>query len=374
CTSPALDAVRAAPRALLEDLDFVYRRLLFEMAPVDGQVECAFAALDALEQPRKAHLAEPLVVPVGFSVGREMHEAGQMAVLALERGKKRCAVAQRAPERDRMCERAVVEEHRDLAAGAEADEIRHARVDGLVAVEHGPVLASDAPDAARLARRQDREAHAFVGELLEGRRIGGALRQPQAFAAPPEAKLEIAQSPDDLGAAVAGARERQDRMRVALRDRRAVTGKTTNGIAIAGHERFVDVALLARKIREKRRAEIEAHVRVVHELALAEVALGVRQQARCAVRAIALFGDALVPVVRRRGTGLRFDAAGPRIFARRLVEVAVDAERRLSHHGSSQRSHTPARGGSTRSIEHGLPCIGASSVATAPRLPQPVPP
>src|SRR5436190_93219 len=52
---------------------------------------------------------------------------------------------------------------------------------------------------------------------------------------------------------------------------------------------------------------------------------------RPSVGAVALGGDALVPVVERRGGGFGGDLLRPRVLPRRLVEVPVDDEPNVSH-------------------------------------------
>ena len=75
---------------------------------------------------------------------------------------------------------------------------------------------------------------------------------------------------------------------------------------------------------EQRGAEVEAHARVVvHDADDLVLLVG---DARGAVGGVALGGDALVPVVIGRGGVLDLDGLEPGVLARRLVEVAVDAD------------------------------------------------
>ena len=108
-------------------------------------------------------------------------------------------------------------------------------------------------------------------------------------------------------------------MRVALRDGGAVSGEAPARVTVRGDERCVHVALLARKVAEQGRTEIEAHVRVVRQLATAQSARVVRKKARLGVGPVTIPGDALVPVVGRRGAGMGLDTARPRVLARGLV-------------------------------------------------------
>ena len=53
------------------------------------------------------------------------------------------------------------------------------------------------------------------------------------------------------------------------------------------------------------------------------------------VRAVALRGDALVPVVVRVRRVLRLHRLQPRVLARRLIEMAVDADEADAHRGEN---------------------------------------
>ena len=76
---------------------------------------------------------------------------------------------------------------------------------------------------------------------------------------------------------------------------------------------------------EERRPEVEARPLVgVDEVAQAPVRI---QDAGRRVGGVALGGDARVPVPGRSGGHLGLDHAEPRMLARRLVEMAVQAER-----------------------------------------------
>ena len=75
---------------------------------------------------------------------------------------------------------------------------------------------------------------------------------------------------------------------------------------------------------EQRGAEVEAHAGVVVDDA-DDLVLEVGD-AGGAVGGVALGGDAVVPVVIGRGGVLDLDGLEPGVFARRLVEVAVDAD------------------------------------------------
>ena len=81
---------------------------------------------------------------------------------------------------------------------------------------------------------------------------------------------------------------------------------------------------------EERRPEVKAHPGVV--VAQARDLVIAVQQSCPAVGRVAFARDALIPIVERRRRILDLDGLQPRVFARRLIEMAVDADvSRLAH-------------------------------------------
>jgi len=76
--------------------------------------------------------------------------------------------------------------------------------------------------------------------------------------------------------------------------------------------------------RQKGRPEVETHPRVIVQQ-IDDLALAVHE-AGTAVWSVTLSADALSPVVEWSCRVLNFDRLQPRIFARRLVKVSVDAQ------------------------------------------------
>src|SRR5688572_13145095 len=80
---------------------------------------------------------------------------------------------------------------------------------------------------------------------------------------------------------------------------------------------------------QQRRAEIKADMlKIVDNVG---DALGGIQHARECIRGVTFVIDAVIPVVKRRGTILPFDGFGPRIFTRWLVEMSMYCQVTLRH-------------------------------------------
>jgi hypothetical protein len=89
-------------------------------------------------------------------------------------------------------------------------------------------------------------------------------------------------------------------------------------------EALVDVGVVGAQPRQERGPDVEGHVLEHVDAPALHFDLG--------DRAVALVGDALVPVVERRGRGLLGHLARPGVLPGRLVEVPVDDERdRIAH-------------------------------------------
>src|SRR5262249_9171535 len=129
--------------------------------------------------------------------------------------------------------------------------------------------------------------------------------------------------PENLRALVAGTRERQDGVVVGLGDGIAMAAVATLAFTIAVEDALVGVGCAVFHPREQGGAKVEADAGVIVD-DLANVPVGI-ENARGAVRQVALSGNALVPVVIGGGGVLRLNCFQPGIFARRLVKMTMNA-------------------------------------------------
>ena len=163
-----------------------------------------------------------------------------------------------------------------------------------------------------LAGGEDREADALLGEHAQHEVVHGRLREPHALGAAAEAVGEVEDPPSHVRADVALVAEREDGVAVGLGDGAA-------GHAVGIDDAAVHVGVVRLEPRQKRGADVERQLLEGAQLGVGSVALG---------------GDALVPVVERRGPRLLGHDARPGVFARRLVEVPVEHQR-----GAGERGH-----------------------------------
>ena len=178
---------------------------------------------------------------------------------------------------------------------------------------------------------EDGELDALLGEEIEDGAGDGGLGEPHAFGLAAEAVLEVGDAPADLGAGVALGCERHDDVVVDLGEGGAVVGVEAGAGLVGVLDHAIGAGSEVFEPAEQGGAEVEAHARVVVEDA-DDLAVAV-DDAGGAVGGVALGGDALVPVVVGGGGFLELDGLQPGILARRLVEVAVDAEVALRRSG-----------------------------------------
>ena len=176
---------------------------------------------------------------------------------------------------------------------------------------------------------EDGVLDAFLREEIEDVAGDGGFCEPHAFGFAIEAVLEVSDAPADLGTGVALGGERHDDVVVNLSECGAVSSEALRGGRVGVEDHAVAAGGEVLQPAQKGGAEVEAHPRIVIEDADDLILLV--GDARGAVGGVALRGDALVPVMVGRGGVLDFDGFEPRIFARRLVEVAVDADIMLRH-------------------------------------------
>ena len=212
-------------------------------------------------------------------------------------------------------------------------------------------------NAFALVRREHRELDAVHGQRFERSRVCRRLWQPHALRRRAEAALIVRNAPANLRVSVARVGERQNHVVVALRHGRAMAVVTLAATAFAVENHAVRSRSIFLEPTQQRRAEVEAHARVVvHD---ARDLVFCVDDARGAVGRVALGADALVPVVVGSGRVLSLDRLKPGILAWRLVKMAVNANEALSsRHGhqiycgaqSAWRLLKPFYGQSARAI------------------------
>ena len=176
---------------------------------------------------------------------------------------------------------------------------------------------------------EDHELDAELRHYVEGLEVDGGLGEPHAFRWPAEAVLEVADSPEDLGVFVPRVSEREDHVVVGLGHGGAVAGEASLALGVGGDDLLVHVWGFVLEPFEERGPEVVADASVVVS-DLADPALFVKD-ARAGVGAVALGGDALVPVVVGMSGILELDGFEPGVLAGGLVEVAVDADVAIGH-------------------------------------------
>ena len=79
-TPPPLDPVGTAPGGVLDDLDEVRRAVLFELFPIVREAR-EIIGVDVIEGIRQGHVAMPVVVAIGLTVGGDMDQLRPRALL-----------------------------------------------------------------------------------------------------------------------------------------------------------------------------------------------------------------------------------------------------------------------------------------------------
>ncbi len=187
---------------------------------------------------------------------------------------------------------------------------------------------------------QQGEAETLGRHDVQGLQVHRGLRQPHAFRLAAEAMLEIPETPDHLGDFVAPGGQRHDHVAVGLGQGRAVTGETLPALAVRFQDGGVDIGRVLLQPGEEGRAEIETDATVVVDDP-DDAALAVQDPAH-GIGGVALGRDPPVPVVVRVGRVLDLDRLQPRVLARRLVEVTVNAE--IAFHNDGLQARSPFRG------------------------------
>ena len=302
--------------------------------------------LDLLDRGGERHLAEAAVVTVRLAVGGAMDELRPWARVGegrVEPGNDVLGAVEKALERDRPRDGAVVEEDRQREPARAAPEIGATRIDPAGRL---PCLGAERPHAQGLVRRQDRELHAGLGEHLERLAVDRRLRQPEALRLAPQPRAEVLDPPAHLRDLVAAGGERHDHVVVDLRQRVAVAAARRDARPVGLEDLRVDVRPVTRQPGEEGRPDVERDLLEVVDDVEDPVVL-VDAPGR-GVRRVALGGHPLVPVVVRRRRVLHLDRLEPGVLARRLVEVAVDDDRPDQNSSRPRRnSRRPPRGTTT---------------------------
>ena len=345
--APALHAVDATPRRLLEDFRLVLRRMAVEVGGVVDQFD-GWVGLEQRQAVGERHLAVGVVVAVGLAVRGDAYDLRPVAVVA-ERSHepvaKGLAALQHVAEGHVLGDGAVVEKDREITPVRQAHEVGRGGVH--MGVGNVPPVAAALVQAAHargLARGQDREADAGVGQDAERFQVHGGLGQPHALGVAAEAGAEIRHAPFDLGDLVAPVGQRHDHVAVGLGQGRAVAVETLHGEPVRVHDGLVEPRMVPVQPGQQRWAEIEADLGVVVD-DIDDIPVAV-QDARAGIGAVAFGGDALVPVMVGVGRILDLDLLEPGVLPGRLVEMAVDAD--IAVHAPKPSSHlytTAQRGG-----------------------------
>jgi hypothetical protein len=179
--------------------------------------------------------------------------------------------------------------------------------------------------ARGLMGREDREPNAARGQRGECLAVDRALGEPHPLRRPAEPSRKVRNAPPHLRHLILTAGQRHDHMVVGLRDRVTVPARG-QAFPVGIEDRGVQARRALLDPSQQRGADVERDRRVVVHDAVDPAASVENAGGR--VRRVALGRDARVPVVRRRRRILHLDGLKPRMLARRLVEVAVDAEER----------------------------------------------
>ena len=336
--APACDAVWAAPRRVLVNLDLVSRWEVFEKLPVVRELR-EVILLDVVERVGERHVALRMMMPVGLAVRRDVNQLRPLACCG-ERADEAIgevlALVKQPLEGDAARDRTVVEEERERASRGKCHAVRHRRID-LRTADVGPHLLADRSHSLRLVRREHGEENFVLGEEVERVEIDRRFGKPHPFRLPAEAVLEVANPPENLRLLVAPVGERHEHVVVRLRHRGSVAGEARTTGCVCRENVGIRVWRFPLQPRQKRRTEVEADSRVIvldfHD------AVGVVEDSRRRVRRVALGSDPLVPVVIRGRGILKLELLEPGVLARWLVEVSVDADVSVHGEGDVTASH-----------------------------------
>ena len=223
----------AAPGSILDDLDFVRRRKLFQKLSIVGQAHMGLR-LNGMESISQRHVAIAMMMAIGLAIGGNVHELGPGAGIrksALESRGKLLSTIEQFFKRYCLGDRAVVEEKIDLASGRQLLQISAGGINTASAyIFPGPAAQFARP--ASLTRRQYRELNAQLSKHVQRFQIYGGFRKPYAFRVAPKTPFKIANAPQDLRVFIARIGQRQDGMIVGLSDGRTMPGEALLALTI----------------------------------------------------------------------------------------------------------------------------------------------
>ena len=179
-------------------------------------------------------------------------------------------------------------------------------------------------DAFALVRGEERELDAVLGEELERFSVGRGFSEPHALRRSAVVIFVVGDAPANLGDAIAAVGEGQDHVVIDLRHGGTVSVIGLAAAALAIEDHAIGAGGVFAEPAQEGGADIEADAGVVVDDA-DDLVFGV-DDAGSTVGGITLRADAFVPVVIGGGRVLRFYGFKPRVLARRLVEVTVNAD------------------------------------------------
>jgi hypothetical protein len=127
---------------------------------------------------------------------------------------------------------------------------------------------------------------------------------------------KIGKTPHDLRQPITVVAQRQNRMTESLRDRVSVTGSIRRAFTVRLNDTLIRLGMVLFHPRQQRRAKVETDLCVIIDDVFADDG--------GSVVCVAFSVNAFVPVVIRRGANFLPDLTSPWVFARRLIEMAVE--------------------------------------------------
>ena len=355
--APSFDAVRAGPGGVFDDFGLPFGREFFEEFAVVGE-SGLLALFDPVHGVGESHLAVFVMMAVALAVGGDVGYLGRFGVVGrswIEDGEETLAevfaAVEKAFEGDGARARAVVEEDGDGAAFVEADEVGVGRVDGGVG-SFGPggwgirscgtrSCGGENADSSALGRSEDREFDSLLGHEIEDAAVDGGFGEPHAFGFSAEAGFEVGDAPANLSDGVAAAGEGHDDVVVNLSHGGAVSAVALGADFVGVEDHAIGARGFVVQPAKEGGSEVIAHPGVVvHDADDLVFFVG---DARRSVGCVALGCDAVVPVVVGGGGVLDLDGFEPGVFARGLVEVAMDADEAGSFGGCLRLGFCSAR-------------------------------
>ena len=310
------------------EFHFHFRRRQLQKRGVIGELK-PLVGQHLGEGMGQGQLTEFLVVPVILAIGGHVQQLRPQAgrgKTVHQPGRQPVAVGEQVSETDIRGRLAVIEKDVDgaplpavLRGPGQKAAVGLGGIQG--ARRRGPLAAGQGAHALGLIRRQDDELHAVVHQGGQGGVMHRGLRQPHGRRRPPEPVLEVFEAPDDLGFTVPGPGQGQDGVAVGLGQSVTVPqGRQTLGIGLQNPG--IGFRRLLLKPADEGGPEIKTEMLIIVD-DIQDPPLAVVDPGH-AVGAIALGGDAGIPVVVRGGAGLHFDLFDPGIFPGRLIKMAVD--------------------------------------------------